>query len=367
MLIAMMGNTYTQVISKSEKEWRKQWAKIVVVLERSFTKKQLQRFQEEYSIKLTHTEECDLGEGKGTVSETRGLMVIKTSNKTKASQRKGAISAWKRVGKEVVRQMKGQRAKGVIGPIILRRASRRGRSRDDGDSSDDDNDKSFAAAIQQLAWTKDIDLTKGKALVSDANVIEKNRPGIDADNNNKSNGTAIPNGKPRAFHKFVKKPPGTPKASPKTALRSLTSHKISPLFEEKTDGSGSEVENKKTSEKLADMDLSKSTAREDKIILVKSDSDRDDDKRGNSSDHSDSFHLERGPIKSWIVPKSDEDTSQDVKEREKRTSSPGKSPKKKKHHKHNKSPSRRKETTPRSSSTASLLHLSEYSGKESES
>lgn len=66
-----------------------------MVLERSFTRKQLLKFQQEYSIKLTNTEDCDLGEGKGKVSETRGLMVIKTSNKTKASQRKGAISAWK--------------------------------------------------------------------------------------------------------------------------------------------------------------------------------------------------------------------------------------------------------------------------------
>jgi hypothetical protein len=54
--------------------------------------------------------------------------------------------------------MKGQRSKGLIGPIILRQAPRKHRSnsRDDGDSSDDDNAQSFADAIQQLAWTKDI-------------------------------------------------------------------------------------------------------------------------------------------------------------------------------------------------------------------
>jgi hypothetical protein len=55
----------------------------------------------------------------------------------------------------------------------------RSNSRDDGDSSDDDNAQSFADAIQQLAWTKDIDLTKGKALVSDADVIEKTSPRSD--------------------------------------------------------------------------------------------------------------------------------------------------------------------------------------------
>ncbi|XP_046630631.1 transient receptor potential cation channel subfamily V member 5-like [Daphnia pulicaria] len=33
MLIAMMGNTYALVIQQSEKEWVKQWAKIVITLE----------------------------------------------------------------------------------------------------------------------------------------------------------------------------------------------------------------------------------------------------------------------------------------------------------------------------------------------
>lgn len=35
MLIAMMGNTYAHVIEQSEKEWMKQWAKIVITLERA--------------------------------------------------------------------------------------------------------------------------------------------------------------------------------------------------------------------------------------------------------------------------------------------------------------------------------------------
>ncbi|XP_063430515.1 transient receptor potential cation channel subfamily V member 5-like isoform X2 [Mytilus trossulus] len=376
MLIAMMGNTYTQVINKSEKEWRKQWAKIVVVLERSFTRKQLLKFQQEYSIKLTNTEDCDLGEGKGKVSETRGLMVIKTSNKTKASQRKGAISAWKRVGKEVVRQMKVQRAKGSIGPIILKPAPKR--SHDDGDSSDDDNNQSFAAAIQQLAWTKDIDLTKGKALVTDANVIEKSGQ-TDKENNVKSNGAAIPNGKPRTFQKFVKKPPGTPKSSPKPSLRTLTVNKISPLYEVKStdESSNSDMDTKKKStnieddlSKSTDLDVTKSTAREDKVILVKSDSDKED-KDASGSDHSDLFSVGEGPKKSWIVPKLE--TEEEIASHDsdsKGAASPAKSPKKspkksKKHHKRHGSPGKKKDP-PRSSSTTSLLQLAEYSSKESE-
>ena len=58
-----------------------QWAKIIIVLERTFSRKQLLQFQAEYSVPLANDEP--------------GLMVIKESRKTKARQRKGAISNWK--------------------------------------------------------------------------------------------------------------------------------------------------------------------------------------------------------------------------------------------------------------------------------
>lgn len=108
MLIAMMGNTYQQVISKSEKEWKLQvslhlplsllfallsfpdafiqWAKIIIVLERTYSRKDLMRFKTEYAVKLV---------GMDNQEDAYGLMVIKTSRKTKARQRKGAISNWK--------------------------------------------------------------------------------------------------------------------------------------------------------------------------------------------------------------------------------------------------------------------------------
>lgn len=50
MLIAMMGNTYTDLTANSEKEWIRQWAKIVMVLERAFSKDALIKYQELYSI-----------------------------------------------------------------------------------------------------------------------------------------------------------------------------------------------------------------------------------------------------------------------------------------------------------------------------
>lgn len=52
MLIAMMGNTYAHVIEQSEKEWMKQWAKIVVTLERAVSQSDAQKHLEAYSIPL---------------------------------------------------------------------------------------------------------------------------------------------------------------------------------------------------------------------------------------------------------------------------------------------------------------------------
>lgn len=87
MLIAMMGNTYAHVIEQSEKEWMKQWAKIVVALERAVSQADAQKYLEAYSIPL--------GPSDDSGYETRGVMVIKSKSKTRAKQRKGAVSNWK--------------------------------------------------------------------------------------------------------------------------------------------------------------------------------------------------------------------------------------------------------------------------------
>ncbi|TMS37344.1 hypothetical protein L596_004295 [Steinernema carpocapsae] len=86
ILIAMMGNTYTTVIAQAEKAWRQQYAQIVMVLERSVRKERLAACQLEYSIKLNEN---------GDNMDTRGLMVIKQTKKTRARQRKQAITNWK--------------------------------------------------------------------------------------------------------------------------------------------------------------------------------------------------------------------------------------------------------------------------------
>ncbi|KAL7636477.1 UNVERIFIED_CONTAM: hypothetical protein RMT77_013252 [Armadillidium vulgare] len=86
MLIAMMGNTYSTVISMSEKEWVKAWAKIVIALERAVSQEKLKEYLYVYSVPIGRSADGE---------ENIGVMVIKSANKTKAKQRKGALSNWK--------------------------------------------------------------------------------------------------------------------------------------------------------------------------------------------------------------------------------------------------------------------------------
>ncbi len=102
MLIAMMGNTYASVTEKSEKEFLKQvwkdtglsthdiiclwfivpqWARVIMSMERSAPPDRAKIYLQEYSVRL--------GEN------LRGVMVIKSKDKTRASQRKGALANWK--------------------------------------------------------------------------------------------------------------------------------------------------------------------------------------------------------------------------------------------------------------------------------
>ncbi|XP_076664400.1 transient receptor potential cation channel subfamily V iav [Andrena cerasifolii] len=112
MLIAMMGNTYAHVIEQSEKEWVKQWAKIVVSLERAVSQKHAQNYLQEYSIKLGPGDDPN-----NPASEQRGVLVIKSKSKTKAKQRKGAVANWKRVGKVTINEL---RKRGMTGEELRR-------------------------------------------------------------------------------------------------------------------------------------------------------------------------------------------------------------------------------------------------------
>uniref|UniRef100_A0A182P182 Ion transport domain-containing protein n=1 Tax=Anopheles epiroticus TaxID=199890 RepID=A0A182P182_9DIPT len=109
MLIAMMGNTYAYVIEQAEKEGMKQWAKIVVNLERAVTQDDAKRYLEEYSI--------GLGPSDDPRYETRGVMVIKSKSKTRARQRKGAVSNWKSVLRVTLTELK---KRGMTGEELRR-------------------------------------------------------------------------------------------------------------------------------------------------------------------------------------------------------------------------------------------------------
>merc|ERR1711944_245942 len=98
MLIAMMGNTYAIVNEKSDKEFLKQWANVIMSLERTVPPNKAKDYLEAYSIKLSATE--------------RGVMVIKKKDKTRASQRKGALSNWKKTGKTVIKYLKKRKMTG---------------------------------------------------------------------------------------------------------------------------------------------------------------------------------------------------------------------------------------------------------------
>ncbi|CAH1784043.1 unnamed protein product [Owenia fusiformis] len=151
MLIAMMGNTYQTIISKSEKEWRRQWAQIVVVLERSFSQSKLAKYQDSYAVRMS--------------TNTPALMVIKASNKTRARQRKGAVSAWKLAYKLVKKMNKEKQAKGINGVLDLESDFVRGEiqrqqmRRRAGSMFGDD--AGFGDLMSQLAFVKNVNLDVG--------------------------------------------------------------------------------------------------------------------------------------------------------------------------------------------------------------
>lgn len=196
MLIAMMGNTYAHVIEQSEKEWVKQWAKIVVSLERAVSQKDAQNYLQEYSIKLGPGDDPN-----NPASEQRGVMVIKSKSKTKAKQRKGAVSNWKRVGKVTINEL---RKRGMTGEELRRimwgRASfstpvRASLNIDDGEMMPGVFGDALTAALDVMALSHDIELTPG---TNDAtNIMNQNSKTPNAMSQVTSNGQvrAVTNGR----------------------------------------------------------------------------------------------------------------------------------------------------------------------------
>ena len=166
-------------------------------------------------------------------------------------------------------QLKEQKRKGKTGPLKLHKVTSKPASHPE---SDDDDDKKFSNITAQLAWERDIDLTKGQAFLKDPGVVEKppgspkpsidisvNKPApkpsidisVDKPNRDTRDSTdspgkktvietqapTIPNGNAtRTIKKYVKKPNGTPKASPKVQKQfPITRVTPLPLYIKETD------------------------------------------------------------------------------------------------------------------------------------
>ncbi|XP_077982966.1 transient receptor potential cation channel subfamily V member 5-like [Glandiceps talaboti] len=82
MLIAMMTNTYQRVKVRSRKEWQKQWAKVILVLEHSCREQDLGQYQKNYSIDLAGLKKECTPEGNICRNDSKG-----SSDKTNCSCR----------------------------------------------------------------------------------------------------------------------------------------------------------------------------------------------------------------------------------------------------------------------------------------
>ncbi|XP_050296208.1 uncharacterized protein LOC126736052 isoform X2 [Anthonomus grandis grandis] len=162
MLIAMMGNTYAHVTEQSEKQSVKQWAKIVIALERAIPQKEAHNYLQEYSISL--------GSSDDPATEQRGVMVIKSKNKTRAKQRKGAVANWKRVGKVTINALK---KKGMTGeemrclmwgresintPVKVKGPKKDSLSNPGGPDLTNGFGDALTAALDVMAFTHDLDI-----------------------------------------------------------------------------------------------------------------------------------------------------------------------------------------------------------------
>ncbi|KAL9703540.1 hypothetical protein quinque_007058 [Culex quinquefasciatus] len=152
MLIAMMGNTYAYVIEQAEKEGMKQWAKIVVNLERAVKQEDAKKYLEEYSI--------GLGPSDDPRFEIRGVMVIKSKSKTRARQRKGAVSNWKSVLRVTLNELKKRSMTGEeLRRIMWGRSSITSPAKISKKKKiyDEDEDPfAITAAIDVMSFTQDI-------------------------------------------------------------------------------------------------------------------------------------------------------------------------------------------------------------------
>lgn len=93
-----MNNTYSLVISQSERAWSFQWARTLIALERRLAQKDLIEYQRKYSINLA----TSTNSPKDTNTEDEqehskfvpALMIIKRMSYTRAERRRLVLGYW---------------------------------------------------------------------------------------------------------------------------------------------------------------------------------------------------------------------------------------------------------------------------------
>lgn len=149
-------------------------------------------------------------------------------------------NVFQKLGKEIITQLKQQKKNGKTGPFKLQKVKKHKK----GGDSDSEDERKFSNITAQLAWERDIDLSKGQAFAKDPCVIEnRNAKQAGIGNSAIGNGsvdkkafgqeenTIIPNGNAnsaRTIKRVVKKPNGTPRSSPKTP-KHVSINRVTPL------------------------------------------------------------------------------------------------------------------------------------------
>ncbi|XP_076811482.1 transient receptor potential cation channel subfamily V member 6-like [Clavelina lepadiformis] len=105
MLIAMMTRTYEKITQRSKKVWRRQWASMVVVMERSHRINEKLKFQSSYGISINAERITSEGEvGVNPLHEVkpddRALMVIHHQKTSESERRRNIKKSWQGISQQ---------------------------------------------------------------------------------------------------------------------------------------------------------------------------------------------------------------------------------------------------------------------------
>lgn len=98
VLIAMLTRTYQTVINKTEKEWRRQWASIIMIIERAYSREDRLHFQDMYSIDMSNMvlgNTKKLHELSRTNVKDRGLLSIQDMGASTGKRKAAVTGMWK--------------------------------------------------------------------------------------------------------------------------------------------------------------------------------------------------------------------------------------------------------------------------------